>query len=197
VGCPRPPRSNEVAGVQFPAVAIDAGWATAHDRKKTGKGISLVLTRRMFLTLIASTISMVPAVRSWSKDGEGHDDGGGDDGGDHDDDGGGDGRDDDGGGDDGGNDDGGDKGREREKKREDDQLSQDDALRERELGTLIPLETALRIAGARVRGRVIDVNLAIRGNKPQYRVKVRRDDGVIKTIRLDARTGRVISFLGF
>jgi uncharacterized membrane protein YkoI len=48
-----------------------------------------------------------------------------------------------------------------------------------------------------VRGRVIDVNLAIRGNKPQYRVKVRRDDGVIKTIRLDARTGRVISFLGF
>jgi len=44
---------------------------------------------------------------------------------------------------------------------------------------------------------VIDVDLAVRRGTPQYRIKVRRADGAIRTIRLDARTGKMISLLGF
>lgn len=161
----------------------------------------MLLTRRMLLALVAGAALSTPAFPALARDGGegegegegdggddgGHDDGGHDDG-DHDDNGGDDG--DDGGGDDGGHD--GDRG----KKRNDDELSQDEVLAEREKGRVIPLETALRIANGKVRGRVIDVELTMRAGRPQYRVKIRRGDGVIKTIRLDARTGRVIGFLG-
>ena len=130
----------------------------------------------------------------------GNDDGGNDDGGDNDgddsggsDDGGNDNGDaDDSGSDDSGSDDGG-----RSKKRDDVEWSQDRVLKERELGRVIPLKTALRIVNARIHGRVIDVDLMVRSGKPQYRVKVRRTDGVIRTVRLDARTGKVIGILGF
>jgi uncharacterized membrane protein YkoI len=44
---------------------------------------------------------------------------------------------------------------------------------------------------------VIEVDLMVRSGKPQYRVKVRRIDGVIRTVRLDARTGKLIGVLGF
>lgn len=177
--------------------------------------MSVVLTRRLLLALLAGAALSSPAVPTFARDGggdgegEGGDDGGHDDGG-NDDGGGDDSGGDDSGGDDGGGDDGGggdDKGG--DDKGDDDggdgnhsnkaanELSQDEALKEREKGRVIPLETALRVANAKVRGRVIDVDLAMWAGRPQYRVKIRRNDGVIKTVRLDARTGRVLGFLGF
>ena len=176
----------------------------------------------MFLGLV---VGVVLSARPWiasAKDGSDgdHDDGGHDDGGGNDDGGNDDGGHDDGdnsGGDDsgpgGGDDSGGDNsggdsngggrddsgsshGRDKGRKHED-VWSQDKALRERQLGRVIPLRKALDIVEARVRGRVIDVDLVARAGRPQYRVKVRRTDGVIQTVRLDARTGRVLGFLGF
>jgi uncharacterized membrane protein YkoI len=98
----------------------------------------------------------------------------------------------------GGNNKGGNNdGRSRGKKQVDVEWSQDRVLKERQLGRLIPLKTALRIVDGKVRGRVIDVDLMVRSGKPQYRVKVRRTDGVIRTVRLDARSGKVIGLLGF
>lgn len=88
-------------------------------------------------------------------------------------------------------------GRSRGKKQVDVEWSQDRVLKERQLGRVIPLKTALRIVDGKVRGRVIDVDLMVRSGKPQYRVKVRRTDGVIRTVRLDARSGKVIGSLGF
>lgn len=150
----------------------------------------LVLTRRMFLALLTGAALSLPSGPAWTKDGggDGHG-GGGDDGGGGDNSGHG--------GDDGHDDDGGDGRDGDHSKNGEDQWSQDKALRERELGRVIPLRTALRIVEARVRGRVIDVELLARAGRPQYRVKVRRVDGVIQTVRLDARTGRFIGFLGF
>lgn len=83
------------------------------------------------------------------------------------------------------------------KKRDDVEWSQDRVLKERQLGRVIPLQTALRIVNTKVHGRVIDVDVMVRSGKPQYRVKVRRTDGVIRTVRLDARTGKVIGLLDF
>ena len=158
------------------------------------KGMSVVLTRRMLIALLAGALLSSEAAPVFARDGgesEGGDDGGHDDGGDN---GGNDGGGGDNGGGDKGNDDG--NGDDHGNKRSN-ALSQDEALKEREKGQVIPLETALRIAGAKVRGRVIDVDLSVRSGAPQYRVKIRRDDGVIKTVRLNARTGKVIGFFGF
>ena len=85
----------------------------------------------------------------------------------------------------------------RSKKREDVEWSQDKVLKERQLGRVISLTTALRIVNTKIHGRVIDVDLLVRSGTPQYRVKVRRTDGMIRTVRLDARTGKMISLLGF
>ena len=70
-------------------------------------------------------------------------------------------------------------------------------VRLRQLGRVISLNAALRIVNTKIHGRVIDVDLMMRRGKPQYHVKVRRTDGVIRTVRLDARTGKVIGWLGF
>lgn len=137
------------------------------------------MNRRIFLAMLTAVALGGPASHVRAKDGGGDDGGRDDSGGDDSDDSG---HDDDGG---------------RGKKREDDAWSQDRALRERERGRVISLQAVLRIVGGEVRGRVIDIDLGIYGGRPQYRVKVRRADGVIKTVRLDARTGRVIRFLGF
>jgi hypothetical protein len=179
------------------------------------KGMSVVLTRRMLIALLAGALLSSEAAPVFARDGGeseggddgGHDDGGHDDGGSdnsgHDDggsdsNGGDNGGNDGGGGDNGGGDKGNDDGNgDDHGNKRSNALSQDEALKEREKGQVIPLETALRIAGAKVRGRVIDVDLSVRSGAPQYRVKIRRDDGVIKTVRLNARTGKVIGFFGF
>ena len=181
--------------------------------------MSLLVKRRTLLALLAGVVLSAPPSLLLARSGDGkgghdagdndnggdndndggNDDGGNDDGGDNDgDDSGGsdDGGNDNGDADDSGSDDGGDDGG-RSKKRDDVEWSQDRVLKERELGRVIPLKTALRIVNARIHGRVIDVDLMVRSGKPQYRVKVRRTDGVIRTVRLDARTGKVIGILGF
>ena len=84
-----------------------------------------------------------------------------------------------------------------EKKRDDAVWSQETVLKERQLGRVIPLKTALRIVNTTVHGRVIDVDVTVRRGQPQYQVKVRRTDGVIGTVRLDARTGKVIGLRDF
>lgn len=96
-----------------------------------------------------------------------------------------------------GNDDGSDDAEDEGKKRDDSAWSQDRVLKERQLRRVIPLETALRIVNTKVHGRVIDVDVMLRRGKPQYRVKVRRTDGVIGTVRLDALTGKVIGLWDF
>jgi uncharacterized membrane protein YkoI len=98
--------------------------------------------------------------------------------------------------DDGGKEDGNNDAQDGGKKGDDTPWSQDRVLKERQLGRVVSLERALRIVNTKVRGRVIDVDVVVHGGKPQYRVKVRRTDGRIRTVRLDARTGKVIGLVG-
>jgi uncharacterized membrane protein YkoI len=121
--------------------------------------------------------------------GDGHDDGhdnshddGHDDGHSHDDKGG---------------DDGGDNGGDGGKGHNPKGLNQDEALHELQKGRIIPLEKALRIVDGRMPGKVIDVSLTRQFGRPQYRIKVRRTNGAISTIRLDARTGGFVGIFGF
>ncbi|MDB5525149.1 MAG: hypothetical protein JWM58_2912, partial [Rhizobium sp.] len=130
---------------------------------------SVPTNRRHALGILTGSLLAAICLPAWAKDGgEGHDDGGHDDGG-HDDDGG-------------------------HTSRGKDDYSQDEALNEVRTGRIIPLKAALRIVDEKVGGKVIDVNL-IRRQRPQYRVKVRRESGNIIIILLDARTGRFIGFL--
>jgi hypothetical protein len=143
-----------------------------------------MIDRRLLLklALLSLPASLATPSLAFARDGgsNGGDDGGGDDGGsDGGDDGGNDGSDD-------GNSDASQHG-----------LSQDEVLRQARAGKIIALKTALAIVGAKVHGKVIDVKLTQGFTRPYYQVKVRRDDGVIKSIRLDARTGHVVSFFGF
>ena len=150
-----------------------------------------MLKRRIFLRhlafwALASAIQAAATPQAYAEDGhdgghDGHENDGHDDDG-HDDDGG----------DDGGDDDGGDK-----DKNNPNGLDQNEALRELKNGRIIPLKTALKIVDSRVSGKVIDVKLTRTLGRSQYRIKIRRDDGVITTIRLDAKTGNFVGVLGF
>ena len=105
-----------------------------------------------------------------------------------------DGHDKDGGHDDNGHDDDGGHDDNRGKRKG---MDQDDALRELKKGKIIPLKTALKIVDAKVEGKLIDVSLTKTFGRAQYRFKIRRADGRITTIRLDARTGGFVDMLGF
>ena len=130
------------------------------------------------------------------RDGEGHDGDGRD--GDHEGDGReGDGHDDNGHEDDGREDDGNDNGKGGGKGKRQRSLNQDEALRELKRGKIIPLKTALTIAGSEVPGKVIDVKLIKGAGGALYRIKIRRYNGAITTIRLDAKTGGFVGMLGF
>ncbi|MDQ0319825.1 putative membrane protein YkoI [Pararhizobium capsulatum DSM 1112] len=76
-------------------------------------------------------------------------------------------------------------------------LSQDEVLDAVRSGRIISLKRALEIVSDKVGGRVIDIGLTSRMGRAQYRVTVRRADGAVKTVRLDARTGHFVGFLGF
>jgi uncharacterized membrane protein YkoI len=99
--------------------------------------------------------------------------------------------------DDKGGDDGGDNGGDGGKGHNPKGLNQDEALHELQKGRIIPLEKALRIVDGRMPGKVIDVSLTRQFGRPQYRIKVRRANGAISTIRLDARTGGFVGIFGF
>jgi hypothetical protein len=140
--------------------------------------IRLMLARRDFLFLLFGTASMAAgAARA--------DDGGGDGGDGHD---GGDdhGGDDKGGDDKGGDDDGGNPSG----------LSHDDARQERLKGEVMPLSKALMLVERKIDGDVIDIRLSKGARGYYYRFKIRDGAGVIRTLRLDARSGRILSFLG-
>jgi len=153
-----------------------------------------MMNRRIFLKFMAG-LPLAAAVHSmattpvWAKDG-GHDSDGHESDGHENDGRDNDGHDDDGRDDDGGNDDGGKSGKRKG-------LDQDDALRELKNGKIIPLKTALKIVDAKVGGKVIDIALTKTLGRSQYRIKIRRDNGTISTIRLDARTGSFVGMLGF
>lgn len=135
--------------------------------------IGLMLARRDFLCLLFG-LALAPAGAARA------DDGGGDGGDDH-------GGDDKGGDDDGGDDDG-DGAR--------NGLSHDDARAERLKGEVMPLSKALQLVERKVDGDVIDIRLSKGARGYYYRFKIRDGDGVIRTLRLDARSGRILSFLG-
>lgn len=150
------------------------------------------MTRRDFL-LLSVGLALVAHEPSFARNGS--DDSGSDDHGGHGrggDDGGGD----DNGGDDnsgsGSSSDNGGSGRESSGR----SLSQDEVLEAVRSGKIISLKQALEIVSNKVEGRVIDIGLTSRMGRSQYRVKVRRDDGAITTLRLDARTGRFVGFWG-
>ena len=155
--------------------------------------------RRIFLKLMAgvalATVIHAAPDAAWADDG-GHD--GGYDGDGHESDGH-DGHNDNGHNDDGGGDDGGgdNNGKDGKKGKNPDGLDQDEVLRELNSGKIIPLKTALKIVDARVSGKVIDVKLTRALGRRLYRFKVRRNDGAITTIRLDARTGSLVGVFGF
>lgn len=58
-------------------------------------------------------------------------------------------------------------------------------------GGLISRDRAAEIARAQTGGRVLDVDLRRNGN-PWYRVKVLVDGKKVRSVRIDARTGRVL-----
>jgi uncharacterized membrane protein YkoI len=125
--------------------------------------------KRMLSATVACTALSAMTERAWAKDGDGHGEG-------HDD---------------GGHDDGGEsRGGSRP-------LDQDEVLLERRKGRIIPLRRALGIVDATVPGKVIDVKLTAGFKGSLYRIKVRRDNGEITTIRLDAKTGKFVGPLGF
>ena len=104
---------------------------------------------------------------------------------DKDDDGGDDdsGNDDDGGNDDGGKDNA-DKGGEA-----DDHVEARDAVRD---GRILPLREILNRVKAMRAGRVLSVDLALGGRTPVYILKVESDTGSVRTLRLNAETGRAL-----
>lgn len=151
-----------------------------------------MLARRDLLLLVLglAVCAAGPARADDDGGGKGGDGGDGHDGGD--DHGGDDGGGDDGGGDDGGggdagnNDNGGRRGG----------LSHDDVRAERLKGQVMPLSKALKLAESKVDGDVIDIRLSKGMRGYYYRFKIRDAKGVIRLLRLDARSGRVLSFLG-
>jgi uncharacterized membrane protein YkoI len=143
-----------------------------------------MLRRRDFLVLLLApallvAVETLTAGDALAKDGDGHDSDGHDS----------DGHDDNGHDDDGHDDDGGTG--------KNASGDQDEALAQRLSGRIMPLKQALKLVDARVPGKVIDVKLSNGTGRTYYRVKVRRQDGVISTIRLDAKSGRIINRLGF
>ena len=134
-----------------------------------------MLKKRALLKLLGGVtlapVFCTPIVQAFAKNGGGHE---GHDG--HDDD---------------------NEGNDDDKGKNPDGLDQDEALRELKRGRIIPLKTALKIIDDRVSGKVIDIKLTRTLGRSQYRIKIRRDDGVITTIRLDAKTGNFVGVLGF
>jgi uncharacterized membrane protein YkoI len=165
---------------------IDPRAGEVHDCPIRDKGSLQMLERRKLLRHMAAALAagvlwqsgQLPASAKDGGGGDGHDGG-------HDDHGG-----DDHGGDDHGEDGGDDNGGSR-------LLNQDEVLREREKGRIITLRKALGIVDGSVKGKVIDVKMTKGFKGAMYRITVRRNNGRITTIRLDARTGAVVGPLGF
>jgi Peptidase propeptide and YPEB domain len=151
------------------------------------------MRRRQFIIFLLCAAGLFPALGAAhaedggssgsGSDGSSGDNGGGDSGGG--DDGGGDG-----GGGDGGNSGSGsaNSGRSSE---------QDRAKADVEEGKALPLEEALKALGAHIPGRVIDVSLKSESQRLVYRFKVKSDDGSVRSVVMDAKTGKFRNIFGF
>jgi hypothetical protein len=73
----------------------------------------------------------------------------------------------------------------------------DDAREAVRKGEVIPLSKALEILKSRQAGRVIEVKLLSKNSTYNYRFKVVMQGGTVKTINMDAKTGRIRGFMGF
>ena len=153
------------------------------------------LSRRDFLLLMLTALaSAAPGASAWAKgggsgsgsgsgsSGSGGGSGSGDDG---------DGDDGDGGDDDGDNDD--DDGNSGKGRRKD----QDDILDAVKKGKVISLEKAMKSLQSRYSGRVIDAKLRGNGEDLVYSFKLKSTDGKVRRVEMDARTGKLLNFLGF
>lgn len=69
-----------------------------------------------------------------------------------------------------------------------------DAVRE---GKILPLREILMRVEAMDAGRVISVALSLKSKSPYYTLKVQNDAGRVKTLRVNAVTGRKLSTLGW
>jgi uncharacterized membrane protein YkoI len=56
-----------------------------------------------------------------------------------------------------------------------------------------PLGQVLRQIGARYPGRALDAELIERGAPPVYRIKWLGEDGTVREVTADARTGRILA----
>lgn len=157
----------------------------------------LDLERRQFLMVLGIALTGMlgaPAV-AHAKDGDGGgDDGGGDDGG-GDDGGGDDGGGDDGGNDDGGSDDGGEDGRKGGENGW--RRAQDTALKAHESGRVISLKEAMKVLAKSYDGEVVDARLSRLGTRNIYTFRMKLDGGRLKTVRMDASSGRILGLFGF
>ena len=158
--------------------------------------------RRKFLTLLAASAPcLFFAESSWAKDGEsgGGDSGGSDSGGSdsssdsnesNDDDNSGSGGDTSGSSDSGsGNSGSGNSGSGGNSG--DDENDHDDARNAVRNGDVLPLSKAMSLLRKSGQGRVIEVKLSKRGSSFEYRFKVIAVTGKVKTVRMDAATGRL------
>lgn len=66
-----------------------------------------------------------------------------------------------------------------------------------ESGRAIPLEAALKKLRQRYPGRVISVNLGESGKRLVYWFKVKSDNGIVRKVVMDAKTGKIRGLLGF
>lgn len=158
---------------------------------------TMTIERRTLLAFLLSTalvggVIAIPSRPVFAK-GDGED--GGDDGDDGHDSGGDNGDDS---GDDGGHDDGkGDDGGSGTKGADDADSDQDDALEAVKSGQIMSLEKALAIVNKKYDAKVIDVKLSKTFGRAVYGLKLRLANGQIKSVRIDARTGKPVGLLGF
>jgi uncharacterized iron-regulated membrane protein len=151
------------------------------------------LSRRQFLFLLLTTLAAMPlGDRAFAKDGEGGSSGSGSGGsgsgssGSGSDDSGGGGDDDSSVGNSGSGSQNSGKYR--------DQYSAQDAVKS---GNAIPLEQALQKLRTRYPGKVISVNLGELGTRLCYWFKVKSEDGNVRKVVMDAKTGKIRGLLGF
>jgi uncharacterized membrane protein YkoI len=153
------------------------------------------VTRRICLAaLLAATLGsaiVAPVAPAFAKDGDGGGDGSGSSGSGND--GGGDDGDNHGGDDDGGDDDGKDGAGSHDASGggygPNDSDRARDAVRS---GQIMPLKTMLRKIDATRYGRIIDIRLSRSPSRDVYQLKLRDNNGAIRTLRVDARSGSLL-----
>jgi uncharacterized membrane protein YkoI len=168
--------------------------------------MDILPTRRLFLTGIAIAIAIGPAQIAWAKDGS-DDDGGSDDSDsehsgsdDHSGDGDSENGDSGSGDSDGGSDSSGhdNNGSSHNGSGEDhSRIDQDEALRAVKGGEIMSLKEALGKVGDKYKGKVIEIDIERTVKRDVYSMKVRMEDGTIRKVRMDARTGKFAGLFGF